>query len=81
MKSFGINCISKYIPGKQRSIEVTIDDYNLCNRLILENFPGIPGGGFPGNGKENGKMQNKFPNNDKSSVFHKFLHVMLVCMV
>ena len=29
----------------------------------------------------NGKMQNKFPDNDKFSVFHKFLHVMLVCMV
>ena len=52
MKSFGINCISKYIPGKQRSIEVTIDDYNLCNRLILENFPGteedFPAKDFPG---------------------------------
>ena len=29
----------------------------------------------------NGKMQNKFPNNDKFSVFHKFLHLMLVCMM
>ena len=66
-------------------IQVTWSSKNMVLYFNGKNYPGLMNKPEPYKVKyiipNIGKMQNNFLNNDKFSVFHEFLHVMLVCMV